>query len=171
MLSAVSLSSFLTALGGIPGLAWRTNAAHLATNVREARRGVAGALELIRDEGIAATRVDAFGHSMGGLLLRKHVTSAFYPSDASLGAGQLHKLVTVDTPHGGSPLADFFLALPPLHPLMERMGRCVTCGAVEDMSPSSSEITSLPEAVAPAHAFVGKGNVKPRAVIIIYPEG
>jgi len=137
---------------------WQTNAASLATNQFEARRGVAGALEKIRDRGIAATQVDAYGHSMGGLLLRKHRAGSFYAVDANLRAGDLHTLVTVDTPHRGSPWADVLLSAPFIHPLMMNLGKCVTCGALDDLRPTSSEITSLPEALLPAHAFVGKGG-------------
>jgi hypothetical protein len=137
---------------------WQTNAAPFAVNVREARRGVAGALEKARDSGIAATQVDAFGHSMGGVLLRKHRASDFYLSDASFKAGDLHSLVTVDSPHRGSAWADVLLGATPLHPYMANLGLCVTCGAVNDLRPSSSEITSLPESMLPAHAFVGKGG-------------
>jgi pimeloyl-ACP methyl ester carboxylesterase len=48
--------------------------------------------------GIVATKVDLIGHSMGGILARLH---AQYVNNTNI-----HKLITVNTPHSGSPIAN-----------------------------------------------------------------
>ena len=55
-------------------------------------------LESRRSRGIAASQVDIVAHSMGGLIARRIVAD---------GSALVHKLITVDTPHFGSALADF----------------------------------------------------------------
>jgi len=59
------------------------------------------ALQHMRVRGIAASRVDIVAHSMGGLLAKKIVAD---------GSQLVHKLITIDTPHFGSALADFLIA-------------------------------------------------------------
>src|ERR1041385_8212230 len=78
-------------------------------------------------QGIAATRVDVVAHSMGGLITRKIVAS---------GNDLVHKLITLDTPHAGSLLADWlivnehnFLATAVLLPFKHAIHR----GAVDDL--------------------------------------
>ncbi len=59
-------------------------------------------VETLRDlelRGIAAARVDLVGHSMGGLVSR-------YFEQANASRGLVRKIVTLGTPHFGSPLAD-----------------------------------------------------------------
>jgi hypothetical protein len=111
--------------------------------------------------------VDAFGHSMGGLLLRKFAGGAGFPylRDDNFQSGDLHMLVTVDSPHLGSPLADLIIDLAyspataaPVRALAHRRGMCVTCGAVADLRTDSWETTHLPATSVPAHAFVGTGG-------------
>jgi pimeloyl-ACP methyl ester carboxylesterase len=70
------------------------------------------ALLPLRKKGIAATQFDAVGHSMGGLLLRLFasdtriagIDTKYRRSDNYL-KGDLHKLVTLNTPHWGSQIA------------------------------------------------------------------
>lgn len=50
--------------------------------------------------GIACGKVDIIGHSMGGLLSRRYLQSADYRND-------IHKLITLNTPHAGSPFANW----------------------------------------------------------------
>ncbi|MBL7828016.1 MAG: alpha/beta fold hydrolase [Saprospiraceae bacterium] len=49
-----------------------------------------------------AGKVDVVGHSMGGLLSRIYIQSATYKND-------VHKLITLNTPHWGSPAANFLV--------------------------------------------------------------
>ncbi|GAB4042255.1 esterase/lipase family protein [Spirosoma jeollabukense] len=53
----------------------------------------------LRFNGIAAGKIDYIGHSMGGILGRLYLQSTGYHGD-------IHKLITVNTPHFGSQLAN-----------------------------------------------------------------
>ncbi len=53
----------------------------------------------------AGTQVDAIGHSMGGLVTRTLEKLPAFADQSSFGVGNVHKLITIGTPHLGSPLA------------------------------------------------------------------
>ena len=53
----------------------------------------------------AAVRADVVAHSMGGLITRKLTTLPNYLAPNNFGAGTVHKLITIGTPHLGTPLA------------------------------------------------------------------
>ncbi len=59
---------------------------------------------------VAAVQADVVGHSMGGDVTRTMPLLENFASATTLGQGNVHKLVTVDTPHLGSPLALALLA-------------------------------------------------------------
>jgi PKD repeat protein len=59
------------------------------------------ALHVLRRQGIAVSRVDVVAHSMGGLIARQL---------AARDTAIVHKLITIDTPHYGSALADWVVA-------------------------------------------------------------
>jgi pimeloyl-ACP methyl ester carboxylesterase len=61
---------------------------------------MSSALASAAGEGVAARTVDVVAHSMGGL-----VTRSFMSSNASSVVGPVHRLITIGTPHAGSPLA------------------------------------------------------------------
>ncbi len=70
-------------------------------------QAIAGALTNAASEGIAATKVDVVGHSMGGLVTRYFLDEGV-PVPYTTGAvppNPVHKLVTIGTPHVGTPLA------------------------------------------------------------------
>jgi pimeloyl-ACP methyl ester carboxylesterase len=59
---------------------------------------------------VAAVEADIVGHSMGGDVTRTMPLITGFGSDTTFGQGNVHKLITVDTPHLGSPLATALLA-------------------------------------------------------------
>jgi len=66
----------------------------------------------LRKRGVAVSQVDGVGHSMGGLVLRAgrqfiDRSGGFLPA---YGRGAFRKIITVGTPHEGSPLADWLIA-------------------------------------------------------------
>lgn len=142
-----------------------TNAASFTVNISEARAGVARAIAKMRDQGIAVTQADVFGHSMGGLLTRLYIASPAYLTNENLGQGSVNSLITVDTPHQGSPLANALISLaqtPVVGPIfsdaMLQLDKCVDCGAVSDLQTDSPAISTLPAVNLPVHAMVGKGG-------------
>lgn len=66
-------------------------------------------LNSLNSQGIVAGRVDIVAHSMGGLVSRYYATRAGYRSPQNRMAGNIHVLVTLNTPHNGSAWADFLL--------------------------------------------------------------
>lgn len=69
------------------------------------------ALRSARLQNVAATQVDVVSHSMGGLITRARsvYSRAPYRRPANYLGGDFHKLITIGTPHRGTPLVDFFL--------------------------------------------------------------
>lgn len=54
---------------------------------------------------VIGSRVDLVTHSMGGLMARQYLASSANTTDLSYGTSPVYRLVTIDTPHTGSPLA------------------------------------------------------------------
>ncbi len=66
--------------------------------------------ELLDKHRIICNKVDVVGHSMGGLLTKKFMKNG--------GANLFHKVITINTPHGGSQLGNFATD-PILKPIVE----------------------------------------------------
>lgn len=139
-------------------------------NISKARKGVVSAVKKLRSQGIAATQADVIGHSMGGLLSRLYIADVEnnYFRDDNFGVGDIHKLVTVDTPHQGSGLANALVredgSLTELGSMLDRgfslfrLKLRVAGGAIFDMRRDSYWISTLPAADVPAHAIAGDGG-------------
>lgn len=121
-----------------------------------------GLLESVAAEKIAAGKVDVVAHSMGGLLARRYLQLA--GSD-----NRIHKLITINTPHAGSQMANalFDQTLAPGNEnackyldgffahAFGKGGSCYT-GAVDNLrvdSPILKTLNSTAEAQAPSHAI------------------
>jgi len=69
-------------------------------------------VQMRKTHNVAATQVDVVGHSMGGLVARARTKSSFplpYERLGNYKKGDFHKLITVGTPHQGTPLADWLI--------------------------------------------------------------
>ena len=88
-----------------------TNASRFTANNTRVKTSAAAALTSMRRKGWAATQVDVVGHSMGGLLTRLYTNATDYKRPDNLDAGDVHRLVTLDTPHWGSSFANLLVAL------------------------------------------------------------
>ncbi|MCP5158290.1 MAG: FG-GAP repeat protein [Gammaproteobacteria bacterium] len=82
-----------------------TNADAFSNNFLLVRGGINRTLEAVRQEKIAVTQVNIVAHSMGGILSRLHIGRGSYKNKSNFRSGDVHKLITVDTPHFGSPWA------------------------------------------------------------------
>lgn len=82
----------------------QTNTAAFKVNQSIATKRVSEIKSLYSRNKVVAEKVDLVGHSMGGILSRLHVQ--YEPN----GTDDVHKLITVNTPHSGSEVGDFVAA-------------------------------------------------------------
>ena len=65
--------------------------------------------DVYKAKNIACTRVDIVAHSMGGLMARRFLETEDCYSARSYMQGMVRRIVTVATPHEGSPIASYFM--------------------------------------------------------------
>ncbi|MEI7671235.1 MAG: dockerin type I domain-containing protein [Deltaproteobacteria bacterium] len=128
---------------------------------------VEGALNISRGRGIAASQVDVVAHSMGGLVARareKDPRFAFRRKE-NRNQGEFHKLITIGTPHEGSPLADWLWARRDcsrgITVQFPRMGYPIG-RAIDDFQTTSHTLFLLNGTGVPTRAIAGR---KPAALI------
>lgn len=125
-----------------------------------------------QDKPIATTKVVVVAHSMGGLLTRQFVADdngLSYRREDNFGKGDIHKFITMGTPHWGSPLAWLTKSLrdndPVINPIIDsalhdlllkvvdKAGLDIYSGAIDAMCPGSAELKNLGESVVPTHTI------------------
>ena len=108
----------------------------------------------------AATQVDVVAHSMGGDITRTLPTLSGYKDSASFEVGSVHKLITIGTPHLGSPIAT---------QLFQAQNACAAgwFGGINNWSLLSAVAGGLPAsgAVGDLQAGSGTGTGIPTAMI------
>lgn len=87
--------------------------------------------------GYHVTQADLVGHSMGGILSRFHVQKKL----SKTGKQDVHKLITVNTPHSGSEIGDI-ATLDPLFASWAYIAGFRPLDAVKDLAVNSSAIDS-----------------------------
>jgi len=129
-----------------------THDSSFTTNFTKVQGFVAKALILARTQGnYAATQADVIGHSMGGILTRLYAGSATYMRPDNYNMGDIHRFITLDTPHGGSNFANLVIALHTTNPTdiensvhsLVGANDDVTNGAVCDLAENSQGLTPL----------------------------
>jgi hypothetical protein len=105
-----------------------TNDRSFYDNRSEIRIGIDETLQRCIDGGYSSAKVDLICHSMGGLLARQYIQSNYYAYD-------VHKLITLNTPHAGSQSANFLLnpGFILLRLSLAAIGNSCTNGAVKDL--------------------------------------
>jgi pimeloyl-ACP methyl ester carboxylesterase len=125
-----------------------------------------------RGRGIAATQVDVVAHSMGGLQTRGLIQQPDYRRKTNFQQGWIHRLITIGTPHLGSPNAqllwdhrndvifnfrDVSPGGPPLTitwtDFMFLHGTPVDQGAIEALRPTSDALKHITATCVPSHAI------------------
>jgi len=111
-----------------------TNGASFTTNLPKIQGFVANTLMLSHQAGYAATKADVVAHSMGGILTRLYAASPQYMRPDNFNRGDIHRFITVDTPHGGSSLASMIVALPRCEPRRYRSDHTLSdsCGCLRN---------------------------------------
>ncbi|MFK5892278.1 MAG: PQQ-binding-like beta-propeller repeat protein [Pseudomonadota bacterium] len=71
-------------------------------------QGVNQVRKQFRDSGVAISQVDVIGHSMGGLISRARIKYSQDPylNILNFGKGDIHKLITIGSPHFGTNIAN-----------------------------------------------------------------
>jgi hypothetical protein len=89
----------------------QTNSFGFAYNAHFVLLQLRVALDVFRNGGnqgaipVAAVQADIIAHSLGGPIARASVLQSGYLSDTTFGQGPIHKIITIDSPHLGTPLA------------------------------------------------------------------
>lgn len=129
-----------------------TNASSFTTNNQAVKEAVDRALTLSRKKGYAATQADVAAHSMGGLLTRLFADASDYKRPANLDKGDVHRLITLDTPHLGSSFANLLVSLHNVDAktatklegtVRSLTGGALTQGAVCDLAENSAGLAAL----------------------------
>jgi len=142
-----------------------TNASHFADNNGVASLYARKAVAAMNDRQYAAVQADFVGHSMGGLLSRIWTTDGNYRRNDNFQQGDVHKLMTLDTPHTGSPLGNLLVTLrdTPLigslvTGLANQLNKPIDRGGIDDLANGSAAIQAIGAAPVPGHALVGTGG-------------
>jgi pimeloyl-ACP methyl ester carboxylesterase len=88
-----------------------THDASFTTNAPMVQGFVANTVNMARSENYAATQADVIAHSMGGILTRYYAASSQYMRVDNYNMGDIHRFITLDTPHGGSSFANLLVTL------------------------------------------------------------
>lgn len=144
------------------------SATRLATNALTVpSAAIRSALTAMRGQQIAATQVDIVAHSIGGILVRQHLGKPGYRNADNFGQGDVHKLITLNTPHRGAQMADAIMEMMNALTGSERtlilttlnnQGLFIDQGGIDDMQTTSPAITALEASGVPSHAIVGFGG-------------
>jgi len=126
-----------------------TNGSAFATNQTKVQGFINQSLTNFRRKGYAGTQADVIAHSMGGLLTRLFAGTPNYMRPENLNKGDVHRLITLDTPHFGSNFANLLVALHRVNPAKAEStvsgitGGSIVNGAVCDLSENSPALAVL----------------------------
>ena len=142
-----------------------TNADRFSVNLLVPYTAINNVLAWDRGRRIAATRADFIAHSMGGVLARQWVASSSYAAPTNFNAGDMHKLITLDTPHLGARSSTYVVGIRNeeivgrlFAAAMYAAGMPINDGAVDDLEFFSPAIDSLGLAEVGSHALAGVGG-------------
>ncbi|MBI4489690.1 MAG: hypothetical protein HY694_11440 [Deltaproteobacteria bacterium] len=110
---------------------------------------------------VAAIQADIVAHSMGGTVARTMVTRRGFLRGENFGKGDVHKLITIDTPHLGSHFANRLIDSNLFCRLVFRLGGYPVAGAIRDLAVGSSMLQTLqntPKVGLKTHVLVGIAN-------------
>lgn len=80
-----------------------TNCSYFTVNSTKPQEKINNLFRAYLEDGLLASKADLVGHSMGGILSRLHVQYIMNSSKPNV-----HKVITVNTPHSGSEIGDLF---------------------------------------------------------------
>lgn len=146
------------------------NAAHFNSNAPIIGEYIEKALRKMLEQRYIASKVDIVAHSMGALITRVYCGQV----GDTVCTKQIHKLISLDSPHWGTPIAQHLVALRdrPNPSGSERwllktiqtvqcnetqqICRPINQGAVDDLQYGNSTIRQVPVTSLPTHTIVGE---------------
>lgn len=153
-----------------------TSGSFLTTNTTGIFLKANEAMALARQSGFAASRFDLVGHGAGGILARLHA-QRYAAQDTNYRKGDVHKLITIGSPHQGSWLAATLLALRTNNPTAFASLRNavlsgseaggyyppidLNAGLMDDLAPGSTVLMQLEATSVPSHAIAATVNALP----------
>lgn len=141
-----------------------THAKSFQTNAPAVGRAVAIAVQQARGWGFACSQVDWVGHSMGGVLPRVYYENGMarhgrpWQRADNFGAGDIHKLIILNSPQSGSPLAELAVAAKN-HAFWGRI-----YDAAMRSDPFGPALVDLQEG-SPAYAAIGTTRIPSAAIV------
>ena len=143
------------------------NARSFSTNSWDLLSYIDRILGTIRDSHTAITRVDVVCHSMGGDIARTAIRNQGAYSGRTFGKGLIRRLITLGTPHMGSPFADLLWEMhngPNYGPLVDDIFRWakrpIDQGAIEDLCQNSNALQSMGATAVSSFALIGSHGVE-----------
>ncbi|TXK47434.1 T9SS type A sorting domain-containing protein [Pontibacter qinzhouensis] len=147
---------------------------------------ISDGIDQYRKENIAVTQADVVAHSLGGLMTRSMIAQDYYVKNdyrdfTNFYEGTVHKLITLGTPHKGSPFGEFVweksfesailrgeggLSQIPVSQFFERFGPGKIGTVHKDFSPSSKAFQNLKVTKVKTHAIYS--SYKPDATESYY---
>lgn len=148
-----------------------TNSAPFGASTASVRVAIQAAISRLRGKGYAVNRVDLVGHSMGGLVSRAYLQEPDYRRPENLGEGDVHRFITLGTPHFGSNFANLLIALYDQSPqdiidsVQSVLGgdAAIDAGAVCSLAENSADLAALGQVDAPAHLVTSNRGPNPPA--------
>lgn len=121
-------------------------------------------LKELKWQGIVASQVDVVGHSMGGLITRALDNYDDAKVMINYKKGFIHRLITIGTPHYGSPLAGYlnsYKMAPVCKAVAEVFGHGPSAPAIKDLIPGSSALSSLGSSSFKTHVISATADSSP----------
>ena len=126
-----------------------TNGSSFSVNQSKVQDYIDQTITRFRRKGYAGTQADVIAHSMGGLLTRLFAGSPNFMRPDNLNSGDVHRLITLDTPHFGSNFANLLVGLHRVNPSKAEStvagitGGSIVNGAVCDLSENSPALQGI----------------------------
>ncbi len=119
-----------------------SNAASFDANNLVVRNAVTQVIDNCLYNGLSVGKVNIVAHSMGGLLSRQYLEALYYPS-----RHDVNRLITCNTPHEGSQMANFLLDTTQYGPevsfVLGELGMDCYGGAVDNLRVNSPELNVI----------------------------
>lgn len=114
---------------------------------------------------VAMIQADVVAHSMGGVVTRTMALDVQFMNDLTyptFGKGLVRRLVTIGTPHKGTPMANLAFETPCVGRFFDDNGQPTGNGAIRDLTVGSNAIQQLNNPATPTpfpvHMIVGLAN-------------